>query len=68
MYSAIRREILRRGGKPLAHGETLTLTTRSSGGIIASAAEPEAQKGRSSMAVPNPNEQEPFSCPPGPLG
>ncbi len=26
IYKAIRQEILRRGGKPLAQGETLTLT------------------------------------------
>jgi len=34
IYRAIRQEILRRGGKPIAQGETLTLTVtlRGSGG------------------------------------
>ena len=45
LYRAIRRELLRRGGKPLAQGETLTMTVTSSGGIVASGVEPEPQKG-----------------------
>jgi hypothetical protein len=40
IYKAIRQEILRRGGRPLAQGETLTLTLTPSGGIAAPAAEP----------------------------
>jgi hypothetical protein len=44
MYSAIRREILRRGGNPLSHGETLTLTVTSRGDAMASDTEPEPQK------------------------
>ena len=43
LYRAIRRELLRRRGKPLAHGETLTLTVTASGGTIASATELEPQ-------------------------
>jgi hypothetical protein len=43
VYQAIRRELLRRGGRPLANGETLTLTVTSSGGMIASATELEPQ-------------------------
>lgn len=34
IYRAIRQELLRRGGKPLACGETLTLTVTSTGSII----------------------------------
>src|SRR5215472_11447633 len=64
IYRAIRREILRRGGNPLAHGETLTLTVTSSGGIISSAPEPEPEKGPPSMAVPNPAEKEQVHSPP----
>ena len=64
-YRTIRREILRRGGRPLAHDETLTLTVTSSGGTISSAAEPEPQKEPSSMTVPNPSEKEHFSSAPG---
>lgn len=63
MYRAIRREILRRGGKPLAQGETLTLTATSTGGYISSAAEPEAQKAPPTSAVPNPTEPDHFSSP-----
>jgi hypothetical protein len=45
IYRAIRQEILRRGGRPLADGETLTLTVTSSGRIISPAPEPEPPKG-----------------------
>jgi len=62
MYRAIRQEILRRGGKPLAHGQTLTLTVTSSGGIIASVAEPDPQK----AAVANPDGPDHFNIPSGP--
>ena len=64
IYRAIRQEILRRGGRPLAHGETLTLTVTSSGCAISPAPEPEPQKGPPSMAVPNPVESEQISSPP----
>jgi hypothetical protein len=63
MYSAIRREILRRGGKPLAHGQTLTLTITSSGGTISSAVEPESQN-PAAKAVPNRDEPEHLNSPP----
>ncbi len=33
VYKAIRQEILKRGGKPLARGETLTLTLTPGGGV-----------------------------------
>jgi hypothetical protein len=52
LYRAIRQEILRRGGKPLAQGETLTMRVTSSGDTIASA-ELEPQTEPPSMAVPN---------------
>ena len=68
IYRAIRQEILRRGGKPLAYGETLTLTVTSSGGIISSAPDPEPQNGPPSMAVPNPVEKDQLSSPPGSPG
>ena len=67
MYRAIRREILKRGGRPLAHDETLTLTVTSSGVTISSAMEPEPKESPS-MAVPNPTEKDHFSCAPGSLG
>jgi hypothetical protein len=44
IYRAIRQEILRRGGRPLADGETLTLTLTSSGRTISPAPELEPQK------------------------
>jgi hypothetical protein len=68
LYRAIRRELLRRGGKPLAFGETLTLTVTSSGGTIANATEVEPQTEPAGMAAPNPDEPGDFSLPPGPLG
>lgn len=68
IYRAIRREILRRGGKPLAHGETLTMTVTSIGGAIASSAEPEPQQERPTLAMLNPNDPEPFSSPSDRLG
>ena len=64
IYRAIRQEILRRGGRPLAHGETLTLTVTSSGRAVSPAPEPEPQKEPLSMAVPNPVEKDQISCPP----
>ena len=64
IYQAIRQEILRRGGKPLAPGETLTLTVTSNGGSIPPAPEPEPQNGPPSMAVPNPVEKDQLSSPP----
>lgn len=67
IYRAIRREILRRGGNTLAQGETLTMTITSSGGIIASAAEPEAQKESPSVAMTSPVEADPFTSSPGSL-
>jgi hypothetical protein len=68
IYRAIRQEILRRGGKPLAQGETLTLTLTASGGTIASATKAESQNGSPSTAVSNPDEAEHFNSSPGPLG
>jgi L-asparaginase/Glu-tRNA(Gln) amidotransferase subunit D len=56
LYRTIRRELLKRGGKPLAHGETLTLTVTSSGGTIASVIEMESQTEPPSVAVPNVDE------------
>ena len=38
LYQAIRQEILRRGGKPLAAGATLTLTLTSTGAVDTAAA------------------------------
>ena len=64
IYRAIRQEILRRGGRPLAYGETLTLTVASSGRAISPVPEPEPQKEAPSMAVPNPIEKEQISSPP----
>ena len=64
IYRAIRQEILRRGGRPLAHGESLTLTLTSSGCAISPAPEPEPQKEPRGMALPNPVEKEPVSSPP----
>src|ERR1041384_7065318 len=52
LYRVIRRELLRRGGKRLAQGETLTLTVTSSGGTIASIAELEPQSEPTGTAVP----------------
>jgi hypothetical protein len=68
LYRAIRQEILRRGGRPLAQGETLTLTVTSNGGLIPAAARPEPPRESLSVAAPNPDEPEPLSFPPGPLG
>ena len=68
IYRAIRQEILRRGGRPLAYGETLTLTVTSSGRAISPAAEPEPQAGPASPAVPDSNEEEGFNSPPASLG
>ena len=65
IYRAIRQEILRRGGKPLAPGETLTLTVTSSGRSIPPAPEPEPQKEPPSQPVPNPVAKDQFSPPPG---
>ena len=64
IYQAIRQEILKRGGRPLAHGETLTLTVTSSGRAIAPAPEPEPQKKPPSMAVPNSVEKGQITSPP----
>jgi uncharacterized protein YbjT (DUF2867 family) len=61
LYRAIRQEILRRGGRPLAPGETLTLTVTSKGGLIAAAARPGPPGESLSAAAPNPDEPEPFS-------
>jgi len=68
IYRAIRQEILRRGGKPLAHGETLTLTVTSSGRSIPPAPEPEPQREPPSPAAPNPNEKERLASPPASPG
>ena len=68
IYRAIRQEILRRGGKPLAHGETLTLTVTSNGRSIPPAPEPEPQKEPPRPAVPNPGEKEQLSSPPSSPG
>ena len=68
IYKAIRQEILKRGGRPLALGETLTLTVTSSGGRISSVAEPEPQTGPPDQAEPNSNEEERFTSPPASPG
>ena len=68
IYKAIRQEILRRGGRPLADGETLTLTLTSNGGSFSCVAEPEAQTGPGDHPARNPNEEERFSSPPALLG
>ena len=54
VYRVIRQEILRRGGRPLAPGETLTLTVTSNGGLIAAAARPEPPGESLSVAALNP--------------
>jgi len=56
LYRVIRQEILRRGGKPLASGGTLTLTVTSDGGTVVSAAELEPQTKPPSRAVLKPDE------------
>ena len=61
LYRAIRQEILRRGGKPLANGETLTLRVTSDGGTVVSAAELEPQTEAPSMAALKPDEPGHFS-------
>src|SRR3974390_99044 len=63
IYRAIRQEVLRRGGRPLAHGETLTLTVTSSGRAIFPALQPEPQKEPPGMVVPNPVEKAQLSPP-----
>lgn len=68
IYRAIRQEILRRGGRPLAQGETLTLMVTSGGGSVASIAEPGRQKGSLSQVAPNPDEEERLISPPASLG
>ena len=62
LYRAIRQEILRRGGRPLAQGETLTLTVTSKGGLIAAAARPEPPQESLRVAASNPAEPEPLSA------
>ena len=68
IYRAIRQEILRRGGRPLAHGETLTLTVTSSGRLISPAPEPQPQTQPPSPPVPNPVEKEQLNPLPGSPG
>ena len=68
IYRAIRQEILRRGGRPLAHGETLTLTVTSSGRTISPAPDPEPQTGPPSPPETDPVEKEPLSPPSGSPG
>lgn len=68
IYRAIRQEILRRGGKPLAQGETITLMVTSSGRTIPPTPEPEPQKEPPSPAVPDPVEEEQIGFPPSSPG
>jgi len=68
IYRAIRQEILRRGGRPLVHGETLTLTVTSSGRVIFPAPEPQPQTQPPSPAAPNSNAEERLNSPPGSPG
>ena len=68
IYRAIRQEILRRGGRPLAHGETLTLTVTSSGRLISPAPKPQPQTQPSGPPVPNPVEKEQLNPLPGSPG
>jgi hypothetical protein len=63
IYRAIRQEILRRGGKPLARGVTLTLMLTSTGGTISAAVMAEPQTEPSNSAVPNPNETAGLAAP-----
>lgn len=63
VYRVIRQELLRRGGRSLAQGETLTLTVDSSGGTIASATEPQPPKGPASLAAPKDDEPDPLNSP-----
>jgi hypothetical protein len=65
IYQAIRQEILRRGGRPLAHGETLTLTVTSSGRVISPAPKPQPQTQPPSPAASSSNEEERLNSPPG---
>jgi len=67
IYKTIRQEILRRGGRPLANGETVTLTITASGGI-SSVAQLKPQTGALSLAAPDPNEGQRFTSPPDPVG
>jgi hypothetical protein len=64
LYRAIRQGIFRRGGGPLAQGETLT----SSGGRIASATELEPETEPPGRVVPHVDEPGHFSFPADPLG
>ena len=61
IYRAIRQEILRRGGRAIAEGETLTLTLTSTGRNISSVSEPALQEPVASPAVPNHEEEEHFT-------
>jgi uncharacterized protein YbjT (DUF2867 family) len=65
IYQAIRQEILRRGGRPLADGQTLTLTVTSSGRVISPAPKPQPQTQPSSPAAPSSNEEERLNSPSG---
>jgi hypothetical protein len=64
MYSAVRQEILRRGGKRPEHGEKLTLTITSSGRSISSVVEPQPQTAAPSPSLPDSSEAERFISPP----
>ncbi len=66
IYKVIRQEILRRG-RPLADGETITLTVTSSCGRIPPVREPEPQRQPLSSAAAKPNEEEHCTSPPVPL-
>jgi hypothetical protein len=66
IYRAIRREILKRGGKPLERGVTLTLTLASTGGTVSAVEGAEPQTGPSNSAVPDPNETAGLATAPAP--
>jgi hypothetical protein len=70
LYRVIRRELLRRGGKALAQGETLTLTVTSTGSMIAAATELEGHVEEPIVTAPSTDVEEPvhLSFPPAPIG
>jgi hypothetical protein len=66
IYSVIRQEILRRG-RPLADGETITITVTPSGAGITSVAHPGPAKAPLNPAAPDRKDEETISPAPVPL-
>jgi hypothetical protein len=66
IYRAIRQEILRRGGRPLARGVTLTLTLNSTGAATSAVERAEPQTEPSNSAIPNLDESAGLASPAAP--